>query len=113
MPRSFIDLTERTKMLALTLLEAWSEGAHSNIVEAVLASACENTLPQLDDVEGVWVMQMMWQVPDLLETTAYADGMDVNATVRSAVEAKISDLLREELTEQAVALGLLQLPPRL
>jgi hypothetical protein len=38
-------------------------------------------------------MQMMWQVPDLLETSTYSESMDVNQTVRTAVETRIGDLI--------------------
>lgn len=51
-------------------------------------------------------MQMMWQVPDLLETTTYTETMDVNATVLQSVRVRIGDTVRNDITDRAGELGL-------
>ncbi len=103
----FSDLTERTRQAAFQMFEDWPDDQHtSEVVERVLTMACSITLPHLNKVDGDWVMQMMWQVPDLLENSTYSDAMDVNATVRTAVEIKIGDLIRDDVAERAVELGL-------
>ncbi len=92
---SFADLTERTRQVAFTALEEWPENRHTTgIIDSVMVMAFSTALPRLDQVDGDWVMQMMWQVPDLLETSTYSDGMDVNATVRAGELGLDPDRLR-------------------
>ena len=104
---SFADLTDRARAAAYRALDEWPEDADTtDIVEKTLTMAYTTVAPRLDQVDGEWVMQMMWQVPDLLVNTEYADGMDVNKATWEAVRLRISDTIREDVTERAGELGL-------
>lgn len=104
---SFADLTDRTRAAAYRVLEEWPEDAEqTDIIEKTLTMSFTLVAPRLDQVDGEWVMQMMWQVPDLLANSEYADGMDANKATWEAVRSRIADAIREDVAERAGELGL-------
>lgn len=108
MTADFEQLCRKTKIAAFALLDDWTEefDPEVDVVDEVLKKALGATLPRREGIDGEWVMQMMWQVPDLLETTTYTETMDVNATVLQAVQVRIGDTIRNDIAERAGELGL-------
>ena len=104
---SFADLTERARTAAYRILEEWPEDTErTDIIERALTMSFTMVAPRLDQVDGEWVMQMMWQVPDLLVNSEYADGMDANKATWEAVRIRIADTIREDVAERADEMGL-------
>ncbi|MGV8856136.1 MAG: hypothetical protein ACOH2L_15995 [Devosia sp.] len=108
MTASFEKLCTQAKAAAYVLLEGWEAepDEDTDIVDVVLANALAATLPKVDEINGDWVMQMMWEVPDLMADTEYSDGMEVNETTWNAVHFKIGNTVRDDVRERAAEIGL-------
>lgn len=105
MKPDFEDLTRQVLKTALESLENIDEVPEDDIVTLVIHQALDVKLPVVDKIDGEWVMQMMWQVPDLLVNTEYDDGMDANKATWEAVRIRIADTIREDVTQRAGELG--------
>jgi hypothetical protein len=108
MTADFEMLCTQTKNSAFILLEDWDAefDPEIDVVDEVLNQALAATLPPIEDLDGEWIMQMMWQVPDLLVDTEYSEGMDVNKATWTAVYIRIGDTIRDDVRARAGELGL-------
>lgn len=107
-------LCSKTKEASFVALEEWGDEPQDgvDIVDVVLAKALTATLPKVDDIDGDWIMQMMWQVPDLMVDTEYSEDMDVNAATLKAVQFRIGSIIRDDVMERVSELGLDSHGPR-